>query len=300
MSEVTKNNFKEKLPDIRRSLEKSKFISLDLEFSALHPLQNQAPRERYAKLRMNLLKVIPLQVGITAFRFDNDTNDYFGEFAYLGIPYLSTEDEVELRQQLKSNNLVGENCHLRSEFDDVVKIYFPVVNKWYNSCKSGDFLEIEDIIKKYKHFYEIVFFIHKHLRKSYSQYKQLTHQLFPVIFDTKTVYYELRTTIPKEKLPEETSLEALFHYFKDGLGRHLMLDSSAIECNVEQKNFDSYHEAGWDSFCAGYIFIRMAYYNISLSQHYAKSKKFVASEVISGLSHYKNCVNVIRGATAHI
>jgi hypothetical protein len=85
MCEVTKNNFKEKLPEIRKSLEKAKFISLDLEFSALQPLQQQAPRlfdsnkERYAKLRLNLVNVIPVQVGITAFRFDNETEDYFGE-----------------------------------------------------------------------------------------------------------------------------------------------------------------------------------------------------------------------------
>ncbi|XP_044260653.1 pre-piRNA 3'-exonuclease trimmer-like [Tribolium madens] len=421
MCEVTKNNFKQKLPEIKRSLQKAKFISIDLEFSALQPVKHQAPRlfddnkARYTKLRLNLLNVIPVQVGITAFHFDNETGDYFGEvftfyvapacfgdvdksfyfqastlsfltmykfdfnkFAYSGIPFLNTKEANDLKQKLKSGDLVGENCTLRHEFDEALKTYTPIISKWYNSCKTGDFLEIPDVYNTFGHFYELPYFIHKQLRKrfknlwtyeqngifcvkkvsdgdfndlvkrcplddnilndligfkhvfdtltalkkplighnvlqdlmilinnfhntlpeSYSQYKALAHQLFPTIFDTKTVYYELRPTIPREKLPDDTSLAALFEYFKGGLGRHLVLDSTAIECNVDKKKFDCYHEAGWDSFCAGYIFLRMGYFN--LSQHYPKSKTFVFGEVMSGLSEYKNRVNVIRGAASHI
>ncbi|XP_064211110.1 pre-piRNA 3'-exonuclease trimmer isoform X3 [Tribolium castaneum] len=421
MCEVTKNNFKQKLPEIKRSLEKAKFISIDLEFSALQPVEHQAPRlfddnkERYAKLRLNLLNVIPVQVGITAFHFDNKTNDYFGEvftfwvapacfgdtdkafyfqastlsfltmykfdfnkFAYSGVPFLNSKDARDLRLKLKSGDLVGENCTLRHELDEALKAHTPVISKWYNSCKIGDFLEIPDVYNRFGPFYELLYFLHKHLRKrfknlwtydrngvfcvkkvteadftelekrcslddailddltgfkhvfdtltalkkpivghnvlqdlmiminnfenalpeSYLQYKALAHQLFPTIFDTKTIYYELRATIPREKLPDDTSLSALFDYFRGGLGRHLAVDSTAIECNIDQGKFGSYHEAGWDSFCAGYIFLRMGYYNIS--QHYPKSKTFVFSEVVSGLAEYKNRVNVIRGAASHI
>lgn len=40
MCEITKNNFQEKLADVKISLEKAKFISIDLEFSALNILHN--------------------------------------------------------------------------------------------------------------------------------------------------------------------------------------------------------------------------------------------------------------------
>lgn len=267
---------------------------------------------------------------------------------------------------------------MRSEFCDALKIYIPIVAKWYNSSKIGDFLEIPDLYKKYEHFYELLYFIHKHMRnrfknlwtyerngsfcikkvtdeefeeftkqcslddnlledltgfkhvfdvlkslkkpivghnilqdlmiminnfetslpESYLQYKALTHELFPAIFDTKTIYYELRSKIPKEKVIDESGLESLFHYFKDGLGRHLVLDTTAIECNIDQKKYDSYHEAGWDSFCAGYIFLRMGLYQIS--RNYTKSKTFVFTEILNGLVQFKNRVNVIKGAVSHI
>lgn len=136
------------------------------------------------------------------------------------------------------------------------------------------------------------------LPQSYARYKRLINDLFPAIYDTKTIYYELRTSIPKEKLAKDTSLEALFKYFKDGSGRHLVVNTSAIESNVQGSHFGHYHDAGWDSFCAGYIFIRMACFNVA--QDYPKNKTFVSTEIVSGLAPYKNRVNVIRGSTTHI
>ncbi|VEN60594.1 unnamed protein product, partial [Callosobruchus maculatus] len=62
--------------------------------------------------------------------------------------------------------------------------------------------------------------------------------------------------------------------------------------------YGKYHEAGWDSFCSGYIFIRLAYLNVY--DKYPKSKKFVSAELIAGLSEWKNRVNVIRGSISSI
>lgn len=44
MTEINVQNFKEKFPEIKKSLEESKFIAIDLEFSALNPLKEQSPR----------------------------------------------------------------------------------------------------------------------------------------------------------------------------------------------------------------------------------------------------------------
>lgn len=135
------------------------------------------------------------------------------------------------------------------------------------------------------------------LPHSYTDFKKLTTLLFPTIFDTKTVSYQLRNIIPEEKCWVDSSLETLFEYFKNGTGRHLALNSPAILLE-QNDNYGKFHEAGWDSFCAGYIFVRLAHLNIY--HKFPKSKTFMSSELIGGLSDMKNQVNVIRGAVSSI
>ncbi|XP_074031639.1 pre-piRNA 3'-exonuclease trimmer isoform X2 [Leptinotarsa decemlineata] len=78
-------NFKEKFPEIKRSLEDARFISFDLEFSALYPLKEYSPSifdtpsERYRKLRKIMEHVVPIQIGITAFTCDLTDNCFRGK-----------------------------------------------------------------------------------------------------------------------------------------------------------------------------------------------------------------------------
>lgn len=133
---------------------------------------------------------------------------------------------------------------------------------------------------------------------SYHKFKQNINQLFPVIFDTRVVaYYIEKRNIPKDKKWGDKGLESIFEYFKTGTGRHLALNSPAIQ-EAEYSSSGNFHEAGWDSFCTGYIFIRMAY--LDIYKKYPKSKSFVTSELIAGFSHLKNQLNVIRGFNSTI
>lgn len=44
MTEINIQNFNEKFEEIKNTLEKSRFIAIDLEYSALYPLKNETPR----------------------------------------------------------------------------------------------------------------------------------------------------------------------------------------------------------------------------------------------------------------
>lgn len=134
---------------------------------------------------------------------------------------------------------------------------------------------LSDLLLMYDNFYEP-------LPESYGMFKKNIHALFPDIFDTKVVYIEIKKLlIPEEKQVSDRGLGSLFEYFKDGLGRHLVLNSPAIEA-ANKESYGKYHEAGWDSFCTGYIFVRLAY--LYIYDKYPKSKRFVSSELIGGLS----------------
>ncbi|CAH2008178.1 unnamed protein product [Acanthoscelides obtectus] len=135
------------------------------------------------------------------------------------------------------------------------------------------------------------------LPASYNKFKKLTNTLFPAIYDTKVLCYEMKNLIPEEKRWNDKGLQSIFEYFKDGVGRHVVLNSPAIEMDHEGE-YGKYHEAGWDSFCAGYVFIRLAYLNVY--DKFPKSKKFVSAELIGGLSEWKNRVNVIRASISSI
>ncbi|XP_030752804.1 pre-piRNA 3'-exonuclease trimmer-like [Sitophilus oryzae] len=136
------------------------------------------------------------------------------------------------------------------------------------------------------------------LPPSYNQFKELIPKLFPLIFDTRTISYGLRSQIPEEKQWVDTGLDSIFDYFKNKVGRHIAPNSPAIEIENQENSYGKKHDAGWDSFCAGYIFIRLAHLNIY--DKYPSSKVFVSSEYIGGLTQYKNKVNLIRCSVPNI
>ncbi|XP_060529164.1 pre-piRNA 3'-exonuclease trimmer-like [Cylas formicarius] len=136
------------------------------------------------------------------------------------------------------------------------------------------------------------------LPNSYNDFKSVITNLFPIIFDTRTISNEMRSSLPEEKRWNDRGLDTIFDYFKNGVGRHIVSNSPAIEVKCDQENMETFHDAGWDSFCTGYIFIRLAHLN--LYQNYPRSKSFVPNELIGGLLQYKNRVNIIRGSISTI
>ncbi|GJQ71255.1 hypothetical protein Trydic_g10995 [Trypoxylus dichotomus] len=57
-------------------------------------------------------------------------------------------------------------------------------------------------------------------------------------------------------------------------------------------------QEGWDSYCTGYIFIRMAH--ISATNRFPTKMNFMNSELFASINHIKNCVNLIRCSVSHI
>lgn len=137
------------------------------------------------------------------------------------------------------------------------------------------------------------------LPRSYSGFKKLLSDIFPVIFDTKTVSFELGRSLDESKRWKTNSLEVLYNFFKNGSGRHLALQSPYIKMEGQPTTSDKFHNAGWDSYCTGYIFIRMAHYYASRI-HTNSKKIYMNSELLHAVSQFKNCLNVIRGSISYI
>ncbi|KMQ98242.1 poly -specific ribonuclease parn-like domain-containing protein 1 protein [Lasius niger] len=114
-------------------------------------------------------------------------------------------------------------------------------------------------------------FIHqqfyKPLPQKYTDFKDNIHQLFPTVYDTKFLSFELRELLSTEQTWKFNSLSGLVDYFTEKRGKYVVLGSPNINltCKINSDKLDDivpsmkYHTAGWDSYFAGYVFIRMVH-----------------------------------------
>lgn len=144
---------------------------------------------------------------------------------------------------------------------------------------------------------------YKPLPNSYNEFKKNIHELFPQIYDTKFLSYEVRKLFSKEEVSWKiSSLSTLYEYFTTK-GKLLTLNSPKIAMNNEESsNSDiildekKYHTAGWDAYFAGYIYIKMAHifcvnkFGIGLEERIATH-----AELISSIKNFVNCINITRG-----
>uniref|UniRef100_A0A8C2HJ96 Poly(A)-specific ribonuclease (deadenylation nuclease) n=1 Tax=Cyprinus carpio TaxID=7962 RepID=A0A8C2HJ96_CYPCA len=134
--EVTRQNFKEVLPEVCSAVQEADFISIDGEFTGISDgpsvsaLTNglDTPEERYTKLRKHSMNFLLFQFGVCTFRYDQNQSTYvtkaFNFYIFpkpfsrtspdikficqvdvlscdwlVGIPYLTQEEESQLREQ---------------------------------------------------------------------------------------------------------------------------------------------------------------------------------------------------------
>lgn len=140
---------------------------------------------------------------------------------------------------------------------------------------------------------------HEQLPTQFTMFKQRIHTMFPVIYDTKFLSFELKKLVSREDLWESNVLSNLYYFFKNGRGRHIVLFSPAIELDVAGDV--KFHEAGWDSFCTGFCFIRMAHIFAHVTVgSVMEGRQLSSKELLAAAISRKNCVNVIRASVSHV
>ncbi|KAK1120281.1 hypothetical protein K0M31_012641 [Melipona bicolor] len=140
---------------------------------------------------------------------------------------------------------------------------------------------------------------YKPLPDSYIEFKNNIHTLFPEIYDTKFLSFELRKLYNTEDrghlVPWElNSLSTLYEYFM-AKGRFLSFNSPKIILSQEFSVQKRYHSAGWDAYFAGYIFVKMAHIFCVKKFGLGVEERIVThSELISSVKKFVNSVNISR------
>jgi len=78
--EITRANFKERLPDVESAIDDAIFISIDGEFTGLNAYRGispfDLPHERYDKLQESARQFLLVQFGLCTFHFDKESQKY--------------------------------------------------------------------------------------------------------------------------------------------------------------------------------------------------------------------------------
>uniref|UniRef100_A0A1B6DB48 Uncharacterized protein n=1 Tax=Clastoptera arizonana TaxID=38151 RepID=A0A1B6DB48_9HEMI len=136
------------------------------------------------------------------------------------------------------------------------------------------------------------------LPTSYDVFKKNIHFLFPHVFDTKFMSYEVRRILMKEdkKVWPGNSLVELYEYFRDSkpLVSHIpkiIINDGIKEPAVEKR----VHHACWDAYMTGFCFIYLAHFKAveNLGRN-AISRPLSRTEHLAGVALYENCVNLMR------
>ncbi|GFV10458.1 poly(A)-specific ribonuclease PNLDC1 [Trichonephila clavipes] len=165
MVEVTRANFNEMMPLVKKAIKDCTFIAIDTEFTGLDLEDTENDKcklfdtlpERYQKLKMRATKVMPCQIGLSMFTKDPNDNNYsvetytfyassieflnnhgfdFNKFLSCGISYLKESEVAQFWQEVREETFSLPHIRMM-DFETVGDIDMKI-NKLLESSKKSN------------------------------------------------------------------------------------------------------------------------------------------------------------------
>lgn len=149
-----------------------------------------------------------------------------------------------------------------------------------------------DIMFLYDKFY-------RPLPASYSAFKSSIHSMFPVIYDTKHISSSVRKMYEESGWLQETNLSELYRSLNSDHGWLFATCSPVIvhaDQQVRYKNNHCPHEAGYDAYMCGCVFLRLSHILASSDVKSTDAKPIAFRTLLRAAQPYVNSLNVIRGS----
>lgn len=138
---------------------------------------------------------------------------------------------------------------------------------------------------------------HKNLPVSYYAFKEELHTIFPVIYDTKHMWANIKQVLEGKRFPIGISLVALYELFRNPPDHLNTLFSPCIlpsNCKhyIDQ---DFVHDSGYDAFITGFVFLKICHLLAmeSPSPLIPKDNPPTFKHLLSAASLFVNKVNFI-------
>ncbi|XP_014282697.1 pre-piRNA 3'-exonuclease trimmer [Halyomorpha halys] len=208
------------------------------------------------------------------------------------------QDKIVVKNITKHERLEFEEKeklpHVKEKFIDSLLGFTKVFNLLASSKKPlvGHNLYF-DLLIMYHQFYE-------DLPANYFKYKENLNRLFPCIFDTKFLSYQLHRTT-KQTLLLKNSLGSLYELFQDVDTRYyqpyVQLDPKSIYSDsVEQKK----HDAGWDSYMTGFAFLKLADEFAQIKRNIKVTDDLTFIELLASIKDHQNKINIARAKVSYV
>lgn len=145
-------------------------------------------------------------------------------------------------------------------------------------------------------------FFHR-LPTSYEAFKREISDRFPKIYDTKNIANALKREFRDLNFPEFTSLEDLYQYFNSTGGFQHRIYTPRFVLDETCKRYESSstpHEAGYDAFSTGVVFLKMAHLAATKHIKLSNEKPLEVSEYLQRMNEFIGCVNMARAAVRYV
>ncbi|XP_046390214.1 pre-piRNA 3'-exonuclease trimmer-like isoform X2 [Ischnura elegans] len=140
------------------------------------------------------------------------------------------------------------------------------------------------------------------LPEKYKDFKKVIHRIFPEIYDTKFISFEVKAQNFRE-LWEINSLPSIYSFFHSTKGLELTKDAIRVEkgLGADPTSGDKrFHDAGWDSYCTGFCFIRLGHLKAIIGKSSSCSQGIGAGEYLRELVDFRNCVNLMQARSPYL
>lgn len=204
------------------------------------------------------------------------------------IQKIRSEDHAKLKEdksirQKLDDDLITSLLGFSHVFKLLIQLRKPMIG---HNC-------LLDFMLMYQQFYEP-------LPDCYETFKNNVNRLFPAIYDTKFISFELKYKLERGTLTS-TVLYHLYNFFKEGRGANMSAYSPRIEwAHATEEMSEKLHDAAWDSYCAGTCFIRMAFIVAVKEFEIRTARPVMSRELFKAVDSMKNRVNIIRAAVSHV
>ncbi|XP_028400539.1 poly(A)-specific ribonuclease PNLDC1-like [Dendronephthya gigantea] len=193
---------------------------------------------------------------------------------------LEKEQQADYDEQIM--RIVQSFCGFTRVFELFVKLKKPLVG-------HNLFTDILFMYEKFNSF----------LPDDYKIFKRNIHELFPFIIDTKHLAFALNRheILCESELFKKTNLEELYSELSSHKGLYYVLYTPTIvHSKLCQKYVNSHniHEAGYDAYISGYVFLRMAHILTAKTSGSTFDGAAEFRQYFDAVKSYGNIVNISR------